>query len=99
MKKLPGFRSYGEYSSSNYGVNCMVFDLPNGIDFYYSYQTLVAFRTPEHGLTVCKNTYSNTTGKHLNWIDGGNKATRLDREEFEELLQKAMKLYGLSESE
>ena len=32
---------------------------------------------------VIKNYWSTTTGKHLNWIDNGNKKERLTTEQFE----------------
>lgn len=100
MNAVPSFRSYGEYSSSNYGANSMQFDLPNGIRFYYSYSTLVAFLTPESGLIVHKNDWSTTTGKHLNWIDGGSveaRKRRVDSQRFNECLEHWMKHYGLEE--
>ena len=39
------------------------------------------------------------TGKHLNWIDGGDKKSRLTEEQFNEALDKMLKHYGISESE
>lgn len=81
----PSFGSYGNYSSSNYGAHCQYFTDPNGNTFYYSYDTLVAFETPQHGLTVLKNYWGPTTGKHLNWIDDGRKNQRVDRDTFNRL--------------
>lgn len=63
-----------------------------GNEFFFSYQTLVAFR-PIKGafagvVLVRKNEWSTTTGKHLNWIDGGDSVARFQRvpgDEFERL--------------
>lgn len=49
---------------------------------YFSYQTLIAFRAPGYGLVVRQNDWSATTGKHLNYIDGGDKSKRLTGELF-----------------
>lgn len=94
--EIPSFKSYGEYASSNYGVNSLMFSLPNGVTFYYSYTTLVAFRAPSIGLVVRQNDWSTTTGKHLNWIDGGDKKNRVTAEQFEERLAQMMKQNGMS---
>ncbi len=74
------FESYGNYSSSNYGVNALVFTDPNGNKFYFSYKTLVAFRCYSE-LVIQKNQWGPTTGKHLNWINP-NKKIRVDEETF-----------------
>ena len=50
-------------------------------ELYFSYETCVAFRH-DHQLRVSENVWSTTTGRHLNEIDGGNKKSRLAREEF-----------------
>lgn len=67
----------------------------HGLTIYFSYNTVVAFRgyvsEEKRGLFVRKNTFSNTTGKHLNAIDGGNKKDRLNSEEFERLFAKALR--------
>lgn len=62
----------------------------NGVEFYFSYSTLVAVNY-EKGLFVHKNDWGNTTGKHLNWIDGGKKNERLTDEQLKEHIQSAMK--------
>ena len=51
------------------------------VTLWFSYSTIVAFRTADTGLVVCENIWSRTTGKHLNWLDP-YKEHRLDREEF-----------------
>ena len=73
--KLPSFNTYGNYSSDNYGAHCLVFRSPT-IDVYFSYKTPVAFETIETGLVVRENDWGPTTGKHLNWIDGGGGETK-----------------------
>lgn len=49
---------------------------------YFSYATLVAFQLDGRPLVVTQNRWGNTTGKHLNWIDGGAKERRVDQQEF-----------------
>lgn len=80
------FQSYGKYSTSNYGVNCMVFTDTDGNSFYFSYQTLVAFFKQGHGLVIRENIWGSTTGKHLNWIDP-DKSKRVTADRFKELYQ------------
>jgi len=53
---------------------------------YYSYTTPVALMIDGH-LKVSQNQWSITTGRHLTWIDGGNKQNRLKPEEFNQLLK------------
>jgi hypothetical protein len=84
-QSLPSFRSYGEYSSGNYGAHCLMFTIPGKGEVYFSYQTPVAFRG-RNGLVVRENDWGPTTGKHLNWIDGGNKNGRIPGDEFERRL-------------
>ena len=54
---------------------------------YYSYTTPVALMIDGH-LKVSQNQWCITTGRHLTWIDGGNKQNRLKPEEFDELVKK-----------
>lgn len=49
---------------------------------WFSYETPIAFSHPETGLVVLNYTKSNTTYKHLKFIDGGNKTNRKNEEEF-----------------
>ena len=53
---------------------------------YYSYSTPVALEI-DGVLKVSENQWSVTTGRHLTWIDGGNKKGRLKREEFNQLVK------------
>ena len=80
--ELPSFRSYGNYSSSNYGAHTLMFSDDRG-QYWFSYSTLVAFRAWGHERRVIRNYWGPTTGKHLNWIDDGDKGSRLSREDFE----------------
>jgi len=84
---LPKFRSYGNYSSDNYGVNSLVFELPS-ISIYFSYETPVAFESIKTGLIIRENDWGPTTGKHLNWIDS-DKSKRVSGDEFEKKLAEA----------
>lgn len=83
--KTVNFFNYGNYSSNNYGVNSLCFCDTDGNRFYFSYETLVAFTTPDGQKIVHQNDWKTTTGKHLNWIDGGDKKSRVDGETFETL--------------
>ena len=91
---LPKIESYGEYKVGNYGLNSLQVSFPNGLSLFFSYTTIMAFRGRE-GLKVRENEWSNTTGKHLNWIDGGDKKSRLAGAEFEKLLNAELEYYGL----
>jgi len=44
-----------------------------------------AFRVDGHRRVVRQNDWGPTTGKHLKWIDGGDKKNRVDSETFEKL--------------
>ena len=82
MSTLPSFETYGDYSGKNYGAHALVFSV-GALDVYFSYKTPVAYRSPGVGLRVRVNDWGPTTGKHLNWIDGGSKADRIPGEQFE----------------
>ena len=78
--------NYGSYSNDNYGANSICIQLGNK-SIYYSYDTVVAFegynsKGVRFDLMVSENCWGPTTGKHLNWIDGGRKNKRLSRDEF-----------------
>jgi len=51
--------------------------------YWFSYHTLIAFKTVDGPKVVRENSWGPTTGKHLNAIDGGNKKSRLNPVEFE----------------
>ena len=52
-----------------------------GATFYFSYETCVAFDTPDGEQVVSENVWSQTTGEHLNWINPV-KEKRVPHEEF-----------------
>lgn len=86
--------NYGEYSSGNYGANSIAIEMGDR-RVYYSYDTPVAFRgynsKGEYFNCVHQNDWGTTTGKHLNWIDGGNKKSRLNDNEFQKQLQEFLR--------
>ena len=86
--------NYGNYSSDNYAAHCLRRTLGD-LTLYFSYRTVVAF---EEGFNthVSENCWGPTTGKHLNWIDGGDKKSRLKRDKFEELLEKVLMEKGIT---
>ena len=59
------------YSKGTAGVAFT--DENSGFIYYFSYDTLVAFHHTNSGLVVRENIWGNTTGRHLNDIDGGAK--------------------------
>lgn len=71
MTNLPQFENYGNYSSANYGAHSLRFFDAAGNCYWFSYSTLVAFHKPGCPRIVHENDWGPTTGKHLNWIDGG----------------------------
>lgn len=87
--------NYGNYSSDNYGNSRAV--KIGKLTLYFSYDTVIAFSEEGHLTRVCENVWSNTTGKHLNFIDGGNKKDRLPYEIFKKELKKTLKKYKLVE--
>ena len=56
------------------------------ISIAFSYETPIGFQLPTKPWVVRENDWSNTTGKHLNWLDGGDKSARIPGSEFEERL-------------
>lgn len=91
MRDQPTFESYVYSASQNYGLNSLRFFDANGNVFWFSYTTLVAFKSVKRGGTkvVRKNDWGPTTGKHLNAIDGGDKKNRVDGDEFDRLYEEA----------
>jgi hypothetical protein len=66
---------------------------------WFSYETVIAFQIGGHHRVVSKNYWSQTTGRHLNAIDGGGKAVkaRVDADTFAKLW--ASTVFDNSESE
>jgi hypothetical protein len=84
MCRLPDVECYGNFKNSNYGINTL--KLTTGpIRVWFSYTTPVAFKVAGLPIVISQNVYSRTTGKHINWIDGGRNLPRVSREEFHRL--------------
>jgi hypothetical protein len=80
MTNVPSIRSYGKYSSENYGAHTLRVEL-GVLTVWFSYQTPVAFRLGFGGeLVIRENDWGRTTGKHLNWIS--STIPRVSGEEF-----------------
>lgn len=62
----------------------------NGVQVFYSYETPIAFDSPDHGVVLSENLWSTTTGKHLNYVS--RTAQRIPREEFVTKLNEALRL-------
>ncbi len=90
--QLPTISGYGQYSSDNYGLNCLRITIGD-LTLWFSYETVVAYYDFTDGKIVSENNWGPTTGKHLNWIDGGGdqaRAKRLPRDVFERQLTAAI---------
>lgn len=83
--EMPSFHNY----MGNGRDNALTF-IMNGIQVYFSYKIPIAFRAGSR-LVVRENDWSNTTGRHLNTIDGGDKSSRVSGKEFEKLLEWALR--------
>lgn len=68
----------------------------NGVRFYFSYRTLVAVKYSGESATHV-NDWGTTTGKHLNWIDGGSPKTRVTGEVWDNHVAQAMQAAGITE--
>ena len=87
MKEIPSFESYGDYDKPN--IRTLKFWVGDLV-IWFSYKTPVAFRQWNKERVVRENDWSVTTGKHLNWIDGGDRSNRVPGEEFEKPLKEAL---------
>lgn len=91
MKNITFF-NYGNYSSDNYGVHTLCFEIENN-NFWFSYNTLVAFSINGE-FHIIKNYWGTTTGKHLNWIND-DKSIREDKTDFENNYKRLSKNFCL----
>ena len=66
------------------------------ITVWYSYSTPVAFYTSETGKIVRENDWAQTTGRHLNYIDGGNRSARLPSDQWVARLNETLHRLGLA---
>ena len=88
---MTNFSFYNQNSAKNAPLLTI-----NGVRFYFSYETVVAVAF-EGNTHVIENHWGPTTGKHLNWIDGGNKKDRLNSNLFNINLEIAMEFAGIKE--
>jgi hypothetical protein len=58
----------------------------NDFCFWFSYETIVAYKIPGKATVCSQNKWSNTTGKHLNEIEP-NEDKRIDASQFENLVE------------
>ena len=79
---------YGDYKTNNYAGHTQAIRI-GSLTLYFSYKTVVAFSNYKFGFVISENVWSNTTGKHLNWIDS-DKKKRIPHNEFEKLLNKVL---------
>ena len=73
----------------NLGANFHMVDLGK-VCVWFSYETPVAFKEDKFHTIVRENVWGPTTGKHLNYIDGGDKeakARRVSSEDFNAALK------------
>ncbi len=54
-----------------------------GFSVAFSYETPIGYLILHDGWVVRENDWSATTGKHLNWLDNGDKQYRIPGSEFE----------------
>lgn len=67
------------------------------LQLYFSYETCIAFRDGGERI-IRENSWSSTTGGHLNSIDGGGKQAKKERlasSVFEQKLEKVLRKHGL----
>lgn len=62
----------------------------NNTTLWFSYETIVAFHQGNN-FFVRENVWGSTTGKHLNFIDGGDHDNRVSAKVFESELDYALK--------
>jgi hypothetical protein len=79
--------------------NFAIVYMPN-FDVAFSYETPIAYTAAKYGhWVVRKNTWGATTGKHMNYLDGGNKSSRVSSEEFVDGLNQLLGLRQLANGE
>ena len=81
------------YYGRGNGANAIRLDI-GSISLWFSYETVIAFQDQFKPIKVRVNSWSNTTGKHLNAIDG-NKKARISSDQFELELANVLALHGL----
>lgn len=78
-----------------YSNNNLIAVIIGDVTSWFSYDTLVAFEI-KNSLSISENVWSNTTGKHLNLING-NKKIRISNEQFNKRV-KSLKVTGMLSS-
>ena len=86
--------SYGNYKLSNYGAHSLNINI-GSLSLWFSYDTVIAFQDGFKPIQVSENCWQQTTGKHLNAIDNGDKKSRLGRAVFEHNLEAVLAKHGL----
>ena len=94
MKKMISFRNENENSAGNFNSVEIKW-----VRFYFSYQTCVCIKlreqfNGEYWFAIQNQRWA-TTGKHLNWFDGGDKKSRLTPEKFQEVYEEACRQIGI----
>lgn len=84
---------YGNRAYQLRKAHCDVYS-KDGVELYFSYETLVAFKMPNFQLFSVENCWGTTTGKHLNWI-GVPKECRVGQADFDELAKEHLEPYGV----
>jgi hypothetical protein len=90
---IPRAVQYGGYRG-NYGAHAMCFSFAD-CTFWFSYDSLVAFRIKNNEVVVLKNYWGPTTGKHLSHIPSPSYDKRVSEAEFLVLLNNQLKEAGL----
>ena len=86
MRYLETYGKYSSNTSESYKKkHASKWIDDSGIIYYKSYETVIAFEK-DGDLVVSENVWGPTTAKHINWVDNGDKDTRLSREDFVEQL-------------
>ena len=85
--------NYGQYKSDNYSGHTIAIRVGT-LTAFFSYNTIIAFRDNGH-FVVRENDWGPTTGKHLNWLDDGDKSNRTPGEKFNQLLDDVLEKHQL----
>lgn len=73
-------------------TNFVIVNLPN-VSLAISYQTIIGVDRHDHmGWIVRVNDWGPTTGKHLNYLDHGYKAGRVEGEAFDEMVEEMLEV-------
>ena len=87
--------SFGSYMNNGNKINSLMFEF-GSLKIWFSYKTIVAIQDGSDERIVRENDWSNTTGRHLNAIDFGDKKSRVSGEVFEEAVENILKKHNLT---